>query len=111
MVMLLPGVQWTHTDLLAEKGLKLFEAITYLDEYYLTNAEIDALTKHADVLAEHIPTGARVIELGSGYVIFLFFILCSSRCFSKVHIGCCFRADADSEMQQPSKSQHPIGGP
>lgn len=46
--------------------MKLFEDITYLEEYYLTNAEIDALTKHADVLVEHIPAGARVIELGSG---------------------------------------------
>lgn len=46
--------------------MKIFEEITYLDEYYLTNAEIDALTKHADELVEHIPAGARVIELGSG---------------------------------------------
>jgi len=46
--------------------LKLFEEITYLDEYYLTNSEIDALTKHADAIAEHIPAGARLIELGSG---------------------------------------------
>lgn len=49
-----------------EKGLRLFEEITYLDEYYLTNAEIDALTRHADAIAEHIPPDARVIELGSG---------------------------------------------
>lgn len=46
--------------------MKLFEEITYLDEYYLTNAEIEALTKHADVIAEHIPPGSRLIELGSG---------------------------------------------
>lgn len=63
---LLPVSWLADTDLVAEKGLKLFEAITYLDEYYLTNAEIEALTKHADALAEHIPAGARVIELGSG---------------------------------------------
>lgn len=46
--------------------MKLFEQITYLDEYYLTNAEIEALTTHADSIAEHIPSGSRVIELGSG---------------------------------------------
>lgn len=68
MVMLLRHPQGVDTDFSTEKGLKLFEDITYLEEYYLTNAEIDALTKHADVLAEHIPAGARVIELGSGYV-------------------------------------------
>lgn len=54
------------TEIPTEKGLKLFEDITYLEEYYLTNAEIDALNKHADVIVEHIPAGARVIELGSG---------------------------------------------
>lgn len=49
--------------------MKLFENITYLDEYYLTNAEIDALTRHANAIVEHIPAGARVVELGSGCVI------------------------------------------
>ncbi|KAK5955661.1 hypothetical protein OHC33_003302 [Knufia fluminis] len=49
-----------------EKGLKLFEDITYLDEYYLTNAEIDVLTRHADAVVEHVPAGARIVELGSG---------------------------------------------
>jgi len=58
---------WTND--FAEKGLKLFEEITYLDEYYLTNAEIDALTRHANALVEHIPAGARIVELGSGCVI------------------------------------------
>lgn len=37
-----------------------------MDEYYLTNAEIDALTMHADTIAETIPHGAQLIELGSG---------------------------------------------
>jgi len=57
-----------YTNDIAEKGLKLFEDITYLDEYYLTNAEIDALTRHANAIIEHIPAGARLIELGSGCV-------------------------------------------
>ncbi|KEF55758.1 uncharacterized protein A1O9_08509 [Exophiala aquamarina CBS 119918] len=49
-----------------EKGLKLFEDITYLDEYYLTNAEIQALEAHADEIVERIPRGTRLVELGSG---------------------------------------------
>lgn len=50
-----------------EAGLKLFEQITYLDEYYLTNAEIEVLERHADAIAERIPLDALVVELGSGY--------------------------------------------
>lgn len=48
------------------EGLKLFEAITYLDEYYLTNQEIDVLEKYATRIAERIPDGAVLLELGSG---------------------------------------------
>lgn len=48
------------------KGLKLFEQITYLDEYYLTGEEIEVLGKHADNIAERIPNNALVVELGSG---------------------------------------------
>ena len=50
-----------------EAGLKLFEDITYLDEYYLTNAEIEVLEKHADEITAHIQSGSTVVELGSGY--------------------------------------------
>lgn len=50
-----------------EQGLKLFEDITYLDEYYLTNAEIEVLTNHTDEIASHISAGSQVVELGSGY--------------------------------------------
>lgn len=48
------------------KGLKLFEKITYLDEYYLTNTEIEVLTKHAERIVERIPDNAQLVELGSG---------------------------------------------
>lgn len=48
------------------KGLKLFQDITYLDEYYLTNAEIELLNENARGIAERIPHGAAIIELGSG---------------------------------------------
>jgi len=49
-----------------EAGLKLFEDITFLDEYYLTNAEIEALERHAREIAARLPEGSRLIELGSG---------------------------------------------
>ena len=50
-----------------EKGLNLFEEITYLDEYYLTNAEIDVLEHYAGHIAARIVAGSQLIELGSGY--------------------------------------------
>lgn len=51
------------------KGLKLFEKITYLDEYYLTNAEIEVLKTHAKRIVERIPDNAQLVELGSGSVV------------------------------------------
>lgn len=48
------------------KGLKLFEEITYLEQYYLTGQEIYVLEKYAEQIAERIPSGAMVVELGSG---------------------------------------------
>ncbi|KAK2763273.1 hypothetical protein FQN54_009909 [Arachnomyces sp. PD_36] len=48
------------------EGLRLFEEITYLDEYYLTNAEIEVLTTHAKTIVEKIPENSQLVELGSG---------------------------------------------
>jgi hypothetical protein len=56
------------------EGLKLFEKITYLEEYYLTNAEIEVLETHSRRLVERIPSNAQLLELGSGYVVFPPFI-------------------------------------
>lgn len=50
-----------------EPGLRLFEDVTYLEEYYLTNAEIEVLRIHADSIAKLVQTGSQMIELGSGY--------------------------------------------
>lgn len=50
------------------KGLRLFEDITYVDEYYLTNAEIEALSTHAKEIVKQIPDNAQLLELGSGFV-------------------------------------------
>lgn len=49
-----------------EEGLRLFEEITYLEEYYLTNAEIETLTTHAEAIVRLIEPGSQLIELGSG---------------------------------------------
>jgi uncharacterized SAM-dependent methyltransferase len=49
-----------------EAGLRLFEKITYLEEYYLTNAEIEVLKLYADRIADKIQPGSIVVELGSG---------------------------------------------
>lgn len=64
------GKQRTFPTLLLydAKGLKLFEKITYLDEYYPTNTEIEILTHHAKRIVERIPENAQLVELGSGSV-------------------------------------------
>ncbi|KAK4191955.1 hypothetical protein QBC35DRAFT_470231 [Podospora australis] len=49
-----------------ERGLQLFEKITYLEEYYLTNDEIEVLKSSAADIVKGIPSGAMIIELGSG---------------------------------------------
>ncbi|KAI8093632.1 uncharacterized protein BX664DRAFT_295507 [Halteromyces radiatus] len=47
-------------------GLQLFDQITHLDEYYLTNAERAILQQHADQLADRVKNGSIIIELGAG---------------------------------------------
>jgi L-histidine Nalpha-methyltransferase / hercynylcysteine S-oxide synthase len=51
-----------------EPGLKLFEKITYLDEYYLTNCEIEILKSKSDEIVKRLglKDGGIVVELGSG---------------------------------------------
>lgn len=53
-----------------EQGLKLFEKITYLDEYYLTNCEIAILSSKSDEIVKclGLKDGGIVVELGSGYL-------------------------------------------
>lgn len=50
-------------------GLQLFEDITYLEEYYLTNAEIEVLENYSGEIAKLVPAGSILLELGSGYVL------------------------------------------
>ncbi|XP_037049532.1 ergothioneine biosynthesis protein 1-like [Bradysia coprophila] len=49
-----------------ELGLQLFDEITRLEEYYLTNAERTILQDHADELAGRVNNGTIIVELGSG---------------------------------------------
>ncbi|KAJ5288997.1 hypothetical protein N7478_002027 [Penicillium angulare] len=49
-----------------EKGLRYFEQITYLTDYYLTNDEIEILRRSCQEIASHIPSGSMLVELGSG---------------------------------------------
>jgi dimethylhistidine N-methyltransferase len=48
------------------EGSRLFEAICDLPEYYLTRAEREILTRHADEIAARCPTPLFLAELGSG---------------------------------------------
>ncbi|TIA55540.1 hypothetical protein D6C79_00388 [Aureobasidium pullulans] len=54
--------------LYSEDGLKLFEKITYLDEYYPTGQEIEVLEAYADRIADRIAleSNSMLVELGSG---------------------------------------------
>ncbi|KAJ2020821.1 hypothetical protein GGI03_002526 [Coemansia sp. RSA 2337] len=47
-------------------GLDLFDRITYLPEYYLTDCEIDVLRTNIDGIVAQIPDDSDVIELGCG---------------------------------------------
>ena len=64
-----PGCGKTLPTLLLydEAGLKLFEDITFLRDYYLTNTEIEILETNARTIAQAIKPGSVLIELGSGY--------------------------------------------
>ncbi|KAL0078760.1 hypothetical protein J3Q64DRAFT_1733305 [Phycomyces blakesleeanus] len=48
------------------RGLNLFDKITYQEDYYLTNAELDILQQRADELADRLHDGSVLIELGAG---------------------------------------------
>lgn len=48
------------------RGSELFEAICQTEEYYLTRADLDLTQRHAQAIAAKLPTGTRLIELGSG---------------------------------------------
>lgn len=50
-----------------DKGLDIFDKITYDKDYYLTNAEIDILKTNARDMVEHyVQEGSVLVELGAG---------------------------------------------
>ncbi|KAI8602853.1 hypothetical protein EDD21DRAFT_303143 [Dissophora ornata] len=49
-----------------DRGLQLYDEITYLDEYYLAQEEIEILERDGDKIVEHIPDNSVVVELGAG---------------------------------------------
>ena len=54
------------------EGLKRFEDITYTEEYYLTQTEIEILERSSNQIAQKIKPESMLIELGSGLVGSLF---------------------------------------
>jgi dimethylhistidine N-methyltransferase len=54
--------RWLYDD----KGSELFEAITKLEEYYLTRTEIAILNLYAQDIAEFCGKGAVLLEYGAG---------------------------------------------
>lgn len=49
-----------------ERGSELFEKISNLDEYYLTDAELEILQNHSEEISETIGPNSLIIEFGSG---------------------------------------------
>jgi len=49
-----------------DKGLQIFEQISHLEEYYLTEAEIDILKNKVEQIIDYISDGGSIIELGAG---------------------------------------------
>lgn len=49
-----------------DRGSRLFDAITELPEYYLTNAELGIMRDYVDEIAELVGPEASLIEFGSG---------------------------------------------
>lgn len=49
-----------------EKGSKLFELITNLDEYYITRSELNILTSKKDEIKKALPFSSTIIEFGGG---------------------------------------------
>jgi uncharacterized SAM-dependent methyltransferase len=53
--------------LYSDKGLEIFDKITYADEYYLTNCEINIFENYAQEMVSNLRNGDCLIELGCGY--------------------------------------------
>lgn len=61
------------------EGSRLFEEITRTPEYYPTRSEHEILRMQAGAIVQHFPTGAALIEFGSGACIKVRFLLDTAR--------------------------------
>lgn len=61
------------------EGSRLFEEITRTPEYYPTRSEHEILRMQAGAIVQHFPTGAALIEFGSGACIKVRFLLDAAR--------------------------------
>ena len=57
------------------EGSRLFEEITHTAEYYPTRSEHEILRMQAGAIVQHFPTGAALVEFGSGACIKVRFLL------------------------------------
>ncbi|HWV43167.1 L-histidine N(alpha)-methyltransferase [Pseudorhodoplanes sp.] len=60
-------------------GSRLFEDITRTPEYYPTRSEHEILRMQAGAMVQHFPTGAALVEFGSGACIKVRFLLDAAR--------------------------------
>jgi dimethylhistidine N-methyltransferase len=61
------------------EGSRLFEDITRTTEYYPTRSEHEILRMQAGAIVQHFPTGAALVEFGSGACIKVRFLLDAAR--------------------------------
>lgn len=61
------------------EGSRLFEDITQTREYYPTRSEHEILRLQAGAIVQHFPTGAALVEFGSGACIKVRFLLDAAR--------------------------------
>jgi dimethylhistidine N-methyltransferase len=61
------------------EGSRLFEDITQTKEYYPTRSEHEILRMQAGAMVQHFPTGAALVEFGSGACIKVRFLLDAAR--------------------------------
>ncbi len=61
------------------EGSRLFEDITRTPEYYPTRSEHEILRMQAGAIVQHFPTGAALVEFGSGACIKVRFLLDAAR--------------------------------
>lgn len=61
------------------EGSRLFEEITQTAEYYPTRSEHEILRMQAGAIVQHFPTGAALVEFGSGACIKVRFLLDAAR--------------------------------